>query len=200
MTTTTRRALAAAAGALSLLSLTACSSGSDASTAASTSTTATTAAATTAPSAGGGAADVAAYRDCMAQNGVTLPDFGGGQGTPPSGMPSGGARPSGAPGGPGGQLPAGVDQGAWDAARAACADLQPTGFPGGPGGPAANLDASALAAYASCLSDHGVTIASGTDGMRQLDRSDPTVAAAMDTCAPLLPVPSGAPSPAATSS
>ena len=58
----------------------------------------------------------------------------------------------------------------------------------GPG----NIDESALAAFRSCLSDNGVDLAEDQDPMRGLDRSDPTVQSAVDTCAPLLPAPSPA--------
>jgi hypothetical protein len=109
-----------------------------------------------APSDAAGTDDaLAAYRQCMAENGVTLPEGPGG--TPPSGMPSGGPgageegqpgeppegapsgmpsdRPSGEPpsGAPGGGAPAGVDSEAFAAAQQACADLAPEGL-GGPAG------------------------------------------------------------------
>ena len=134
-------------GVLSVLALAACSSsGSDTS-----SSPAATSAQAASPAAGSGGGDsaFAAYRDCLAQNGVTLPEggFGGGQGggTPPSGMPTGAppsgmtppsGMPSGGPdGGPGMQLPDGVDQATWDAAQQACASLRPQGGPGsGQGG------------------------------------------------------------------
>jgi hypothetical protein len=107
-------------------------------------------------------------------------------GAPPTTGPGGGF-PGGFPGG----LPEGVDQATFDAAQANCASLAPQRGPGNGAGPG-NIDATALAAFASCLSDHGVTLASGTDAVRQLDRTDPTVKAAMDICAPLLPVPAPA--------
>jgi hypothetical protein len=176
---TTRAALSIAGGLAALLTLTAC--GGD-------STADATVQASTAEGAPSAAPDITAYRDCMAENGVTLPDMG----APPTAMPS--AMPSGGPGAFSGGLPDGVDQEAFDAAQAACADLAPAFGPGGAGGPGGSgtIDATALAAFRSCLSDNGVTVAEGQDPMRDLDRSDPDVKAAMDTCAPLLPVPTPA--------
>jgi hypothetical protein len=181
-----------AGAALILLTLTACG-GSDSVTA---TAAATEPAATPAASASDARSGFAAYRDCMTTNGVDLGDqFGGGTppsgapaGGPPSGMPTG-APPSGAVNGPGSfPLPSGVDQQAFDKAQQACASLRPQFGDGGPRGGAA-IDATALAAFTSCLSDHGVTVPSGTDVMRGLDRTDPAVKAAMDVCAPLLPAP-----------
>ncbi len=135
----------------------------------------------------------------MADNGVTLPDMGmrpsgapsgvpsGAPGRPPSGMPSGGPGAGGFPGG----LPDGVDQATFDAATAACADLAP------------QRDRARRAVRRStrppwpptqsCLTDHDVTIPDGDNWMATLDRTDATVKAAMDTCAPLLPVPTASP-------
>jgi hypothetical protein len=108
--------------------------------------------------------------------------------------------PSGAPGQPGegsGPLPEGIDASAFAAAQEACADLRPSGGPGGMGAGGAGIDSSALAAYTSCLTDHDVTLASPAD-LRTLDSSDPTVAAALETCAPLRPTPTASPSPTTT--
>jgi hypothetical protein len=167
-------------GLAALLTLTACGGDSAADATAEASTVAA------APS---GAPDITAYRDCMAENGVTLPDMG----APPTAMPSAAptAMPSDGPGAFPGGLPDGVDQETFDAAQAACADLAPAFGPGGAGGPGGSgtVDATAMAAFESCLSDNGVTVAEGQDPLRDLDRSDPDVKAAMDTCAPLLPVP-----------
>jgi hypothetical protein len=136
----TRPVLALAGGALSLLALAACSSGGsgDTSSSAAASPTASSAAGGSGTAGGGAGADFAAYRDCLAQNGVTLPDFGGngGGGVPPSGMPTGAppsgmtppsGMPSGGPNGGGMQLPDGVDQATWDAAQQACASVAPQG-------------------------------------------------------------------------
>jgi hypothetical protein len=177
-------------GAVAIAALSACSGSSDPSGTTAAATAPTAAASTTA----GGAAgrpDFAAYSDCMAQNGVTLPDMGG---APPSGMPTArpSAMPSGAPAGGGfpGGLPDGVDQATFDAAQAACADLAPQGGPGGAGaGNPGAVDATALAAFTSCLGDHDVPVADGQDVLRDLDRTDATVKAAWEACAPLLPSP-----------
>lgn len=195
---TTKAALSVVLGLATLTALTACAGGSSAESAASATATSPSASAAAGGAASGGPADgFAAYRDCMAQNGVTLQDFGGPQGAPPSGMPTGmpsGAPPSGGPNGPGQMpLPDGVDQEAFDAAQQACASVRPQFDQGGPGA----IDQTALAAYSSCLSDNGVTVPSGPDGFRSLDNSDPDVQAAMDTCAPLMPTPGGA-TPAAS--
>lgn len=155
-------AVAATTGGLLLLAVTACSNS------VAPPASISTAPASAAASGAAGPPDVAAYRDCMASNGVTVPNME--QGPPPSG------------------LPIGVDKATFDAAQAACASLAPHGGPG-PGAGPGDIDATALAAFASCLSDHGVTLASGADAIRQLDRTDPTVKAAMEICAPLLPVP-----------
>jgi hypothetical protein len=173
---TTTAALSIAGGLAALLTLTGC--GGDSSAEATVESTAAAA-----PS---GAPDITAYRDCMAENGVTLPDMG----APPTAMPSAesSAMPPGGPGAFAGGLPDGVDQATFDAAQAACADLAPVAGPGGAGGPV-QIDESAVAAFRSCLADNGVEVADGQDPMRDLDRGDPTVKAALDTCSPLLPMP-----------
>lgn len=190
MTTTNRttslRALMTAGALLSVLALTACGSSTTAGDASSTAVQAASTAASA--SAGvGGAAGFTAYRSCMADNGVTLPDMGVRPSGAPSGMPSGNPGAGGFPGG----LPDGVDQATYDAAQAACAALAPQGGPGMAGRP--QIDATALAAYKSCLTDHDVTVPDGDNWMAGLDRKDATVAAAMDTCAVLLPVPTASP-------
>jgi len=159
----------------------------------------------------------AAYRQCLSEHGVALPSGGPGQGggpggqasgqpgqpgEQPSGLPSGAPSaggsglPSGGPGGgrPSGVLPSGVDASAFASANEACASLRPTG---GPGGGQGGIDQSALAAYRSCLSDHGVTV---TGRLDQLSTTDPTTSAALATCAPLRPTRSGSPAPTASGS
>jgi hypothetical protein len=205
--TTSVRALMGSAAILSVLVLSACGGSSTTGGGSSAAVPSDTAAGASGP---GGPADFAAYRSCLADNGVTLPDMGvRPSGAAPSGMPGGpGAAPSGMPGGapgaggfPGG-LPDGVDQATFDTAQKACASLAPQGGRGMAGGP--RIDATALAAYKSCLTDHKVTVPDGDNWMATLDRSDATVKSAMDTCAPLLPVPtarpaaSPSPSPAAS--
>ncbi|MBV9313177.1 MAG: hypothetical protein JO100_05400 [Pseudonocardia sp.] len=65
----------------------------------------------------------AAYRECLSQHGVQMPDRER-QRENASGAPrlSGANRPHHDPGTP----PPGVDKNTWDAARAACASLRPT--------------------------------------------------------------------------
>ncbi len=186
MTMTT--GLTAMSAVAAVLALTACSAGSSAGGAADPAPATSSLPA----AAASGAPDFAAYRDCLADNGVTLPEMGAPGGERPSAMPS--AMPSGGPGAFPGALPEGVDQEAFAAAQAACADLAPAGGPGGLGGPggAGSIDESALAAFRSCLSDNGVELAEEQDPLRDLDRSDPAVQSAVDTCAPLLPAPSPA--------
>jgi hypothetical protein len=158
---------------------------------------------------GGSAATPAAtdYASCLRANGISLPSAG--PDARPSGRPTG--RPSGAPGGPGeagrpsgagrasgapsgrqgfgfggSQAPNGVDQATWEKAQKACAGLRPSGGPG-----FGNRDNGALTAYRNCLGDHGVTVTGRVD---EVNTSDPKVAAALQTCAPLRP--STLPSPA----
>lgn len=149
----------------------------------------------TVPGGSSAANGLQAYLTCLNQNGVSIqlpsgrPSGASGAG----GFPSGGVRPSGAPGAPGAsgapggrpgggglQQPAGVDDATWQKAQQACASLRPTGGPGGQNG----QDNGALSAYRDCLSNHGVTASAG---IGRLDSSDPTVAAAQQACAALLP-------------
>jgi hypothetical protein len=130
-----------------------------------------------------------AYRDCLSQHGVNLP----------SGRPGG--RPSGGFGGGngGGGFGGGVFGGAspnptMQAAMQACASLRPKGgFGGGRGG----FNSSAMAAFASCMKDHGVTLPTN-GGFRALNTADAKTAAAYDTCKPLLPTRSPGASPSAS--
>ena len=136
---------------------------------------------------GGRDAGFAAYRECLAQHGVTLPTADPSRGP----RPSGGVRPSGGPGGPGGpggsgfpgggmQRPAGVDDATWQQAQQACASVQPTGRPGASGGPARRPDT----AYRTCLSDRGIDV-------RGIDTTDPKAQAALEACKVLSPSPAG---------
>jgi hypothetical protein len=152
------------------------------------------------PNAASPQSGMSAYLDCLAHNGVTLPSAlvdrtPGGRGSGfPSARPSG-TRPSGGFGGGGfggggifgTQAPAGVDQSTWDNAQQVCASLRPTARPSGTGNPGN----SAQRAYRNCLNDHGVSPTAG------LNTADPTVAAAMQACAPLRPTrgPGGTGSP-----
>lgn len=176
-----RSSLIAATAVLAMAALAACG-GSSATSSSETAGSSPGTAASGAPA--GGPTDFAAFRSCLEDNGVTLPDMGGappsGAPAPPSGMPSGGPGAGGFPGG----LPDGVDQATYDAAMKACADLAPQR---GAGGPGINVDQSALVAFKSCLTDNGVKVPEGNDWMRTLDRKDAKVSAAMKKCSPLLP-------------
>ncbi len=174
-----------AMGALGLL-LTACSGGGSA-------------ASTTTPSAskGTGGASLSAFRQCLAQHGVTLPNFSGGgsppsgSGTPPSGGSGpgeGGAPPTGSGGAPGGGF---ANNPKFAAAAKACASVEPKGGFGGGG--AAN--SSAFAAYRNCLKLHGVTLPSTTSGSTpsSIDTSTAAYKAAQTACAALAPKTGSAP-------
>lgn len=168
------------------------------------------------PAASSGTTDFAAYRSCLSEHSVDLPEGGPGTtgGQRPSGMPT--ARPSGLPtdrpsgapsdlpsGGPGAGLgmrvPDGVDDATWQAAQEACASLAPARPNGGPGsfggngqsGNATNSGsptsgASQYAVFWRCMSDHQVT-ALASGLPDDLDTADATVKAALDTCDVLLP-------------
>jgi hypothetical protein len=160
----------------------------------------------------GGQQSIQAYIACLNTNGVkiSLPS-----GRPSFVRPSGGARPSRSPGagfgGGGGGFggggfggggagvfgsdpnspPTGVSQPTWAAALTACKSLQPTFTRGGGTGAGAG-NSTAYQAYRNCLTSHGVS-ASANPG--SLSTTDPTVASAEKTCAPLLPTRNPSPSP-----
>lgn len=136
------RLVAAPVGVVALVGLAACGTSTDTTAAASDAGTSTGAPA--AQGSGGEPSDsaMAAYTNCLSENGVTLPERptrGGGApdgsgGTPPSGAPAApedGGRdggPGGGPGGPGGtpgEAPEGVGADTWAAAQEACAALAP---------------------------------------------------------------------------
>jgi len=165
-------------------------------------------------SASGGGAGIQAYISCLTQHGVTLPSRAPGTraSRSPGARPSfsRGPRPSGSAGagrfggggfGGGGfgglfndpsNPPAGVSAATWSSALTACKSLQPTAASRDRG-----FNNSQFTAYANCLRSHGVTFSAGPNG---LATSNPKVAAALKTCAPLRPTggarPSGAPTPA----
>ncbi len=160
------------------------------------------ASATTSTTAGDRRAAIAAFRSCMADHGITLPDRGAGggqggpsfpQGGPPTSTTGDGGPPSSTGGGGGGgrggfrQAPPGVDQATYDAARQACQDKLPQGGFGG-GDPAAR---SARQAYRRCLADHGVqsatTVTNNQGPGPTINRDDPAFPAADQVCRPLLP-------------
>ena len=122
----------------------------------------------------------------LPQGGFGRPRNGNGQ--PPTGT-NAGPPPTGTNGRRGGFLPAGVSRATFQKAQQACASKRPQGgFGGGFGNRGGTApSASALAAFRSCLSSHGVKLASGSRGFGGLDRSDPKVAKALQTCSVLLP-------------
>ncbi|MFI7438094.1 hypothetical protein [Micromonospora haikouensis] len=138
----------------------------------------------------------AAYRDCLQDNGVTLPSGGARpSGFPtarPSELPS--ARPSARPdasagagrGGPGMGRPDGVDEATWEKAQQACASVRPSGGPGarpgGSGAPGGGQDDGRRAAYRTCLSNRGVDPA-------DIDSGDPKTTEALAACAAVSPSP-----------
>lgn len=109
------------------------------------------------------------YRQCLEDNGVTLPDRG--------------RRPNGGPGG--GQPDAKTQK-----AMEACAKLRPQ-FRGGDGdgGRRPQQDIKAFTPYLTCLKDQGldVEVSDGFDALRDLKASDPKVQAAFKACRSKLP-------------
>jgi hypothetical protein len=182
--------VACSAGAVALvLLLGACGSNKPAATASATSTTVAAADSTTAAD---NAANTA-YRDCLSQHGVTLPNRQGGNGgtppdsAPPNSTPANSTPPDSTPRGsfPGG--PNGSVDPATQAALQACASLRPQG---GNGFGNRGANSQALQAYYSCLKDNGVAIpdTTATNGPPpSIDRSSPAFAAANDKCQVLLP-------------
>lgn len=130
------------------------SCGSNATAAAATAST--TSAAASAKSSGRGA-----FRSCLAEHGVELPQRStttGGAATPGAagGADASGGYPAGGFGGGGftnGQPPPGVDASTWTAAQRACGSLRSTGNRVRSG-----AGAAAYSAYRSCMADHGVTL------------------------------------------
>jgi len=131
-----------------------------------------------------------AYRACLQEHGADVGAFGGAR-----------QRPSGATGFSGppadGATRATIDPATLQAAQDACKDLQPANGAGGPGGAGARGASGAtgalgqqFSAYLSCLTDNGVTAASGATGGRGLgsiDRTAPTFTTANEKCKVLLP-------------
>jgi len=208
--------VAAFAGAIGIL-VAGCSGGTGSSNTAATgaptsaSSAISSAGSTSASGGNGGRAQAAfqAYTGCLRQHGVKVPTFSGrpfpngsGQAFPsgsrrprPSGSfvrPSGSfSRPpggfGGAGGGFGGFLGGARADPATKAALKACASLLPQGgF--GRGDATGTISATTFAAFKSCMSDNGVTIAA-TDpqtGLRNLDRSDPKTSSALKICEAIL--------------
>jgi hypothetical protein len=133
------------------------------------------------------------YRQCLKDNGVTLPD----RGQRPGGGNGGGygppTRTDGAP--PSGDGPGFLGGGQPDAktqkAMQACAKLRPQ-FRGGYGdrnGNGPQQDIKAFTPYLTCLKDQGldVKVSDGFNALRGLKASDPKVQAAFKACQSKLP-------------
>jgi hypothetical protein len=155
--------------------------------------------ASTSSSGGRGGAAMAAYRQCLSQHGVTMP----------SGRPS--ARPSGGyGGGNGGGNGGGYGGGGFGfgggasanptmaAAMQACASLRPK-FNGGGKGGHGGFNSTAMAAFTSCMKDHGVTLPT-KGGVRALNTADPKTSAAFNVCKVLIPARGAGASPSASPS
>lgn len=157
------------------------------------------------------------YRQCLKDNGVTLPDRGqgnggpgGGQGGygPPPGASTNGAPPTGTNGAPpsggngnGAGGPGGPGFGQMDAktqkAMQACAKLRPQGQgnfrggygQGGNGGQPPRQDVKAFTPYLNCLKSEGLSIkvSDGFNALRNLKQDDPKVQAAFKACSSKLP-------------
>lgn len=196
-----RRGVGAALGttafgcALALL-MSGCSGGTKNAAATGSSTSASVTASTSNSAA---RADLQQYSACLQQHGLTLPSVRPDASFSRRPRPSGSARPRGTfsrpPGGFGGFL--GSADPSAQAALQACASLRPQGAFGGPGAGGRTISATTFAAFKSCMSDNGVTIAQ-TDAqaaLRGLDRSDAKVAAALKICQPILGRSTPTPSP-----
>jgi hypothetical protein len=126
------RLVVAPVGALALVGLAACGTGTDTSTTSAGTASSAAAQPSTGDDADDADSDLADYRSCLEDNGVTMPEPPSGGagaprqgGTPPSGAPAAGGG-QGGPGGTPGQAPPGIDATTWAAAQKACADLAPT--------------------------------------------------------------------------
>jgi hypothetical protein len=163
------------------------------------------AAATTTTTVAGAAGDFAAYRQCLIDNGVTLPQRNAQGGQPPAdGQAPQGAAPADAPppsdgqagagGGPGGGRGGlgGLDQNDPVVAKAltACQDKRPAPGAGGRGG------GQLSQATKDCLAGKGVTVPDS----QPLNRSDPAVQAALQACRPVRPTTSAGPSASSSTS
>jgi hypothetical protein len=122
------------------------------------------------------AAGTSAFRQCLKQHGATLPS-----GRPSfRGTPSPGASfPAG-----GGQVPGGFGGGAGSKAFQACRKYAPAGF--GRGRPGAG-GLSALAAFSSCMKQHGVKLTGGPSALQSLNSASGKTKKAFQTCRALLP-------------
>jgi hypothetical protein len=153
-----------------------------------------------------GSSAFTAYRNCLSQHGVTLPNFSRGNGRRGSGGFPGEGAPggAGAPGGTGsGAPPRGGGFGGfannpkYQAAAKACASLRPKGGFGGGFGRGGGFNSPADAAYRNCLKLHGVTLPTGTSSSTPPSTISPsTFRAASTACAALRPTPTTTPSAA----
>jgi hypothetical protein len=160
-----RGALPALMGALVL---TGCGSGGAASTAA--------AAGTSASAAATGSAGLSAFEACLKQHGVKVQFTGRPTGSfSPRPVPSGSPRPR----------PSFIG-GSANAAFQACAKYAPAGF--GRGGAGRAISSSALAAFKSCLTSHGVKVTGTTASavLAEVRNATGKTATAVQTCRVLL--------------
>lgn len=207
----TPRRLLAPLSAVLLVALAACGSGSSSKPAAQAVTASPT---TTAPASGGGGwaggaanrAALQAFRDCMSAQGSPLPtaaprppnqNGGTGTGGGAAGANGGGAGGNGAGGGRGGGGGAGRGFGVGfggvvvastssdpkvQAAFAACRDKLPAGYL-----ERAQQQQQQLTAYASCMKDHGVTVATGPRAPGSPSTTVDRTSSAYQICSQLLP-------------
>ena len=149
-----KTAAAALMLALAGLVLAACGSSSS-STATTTSTSASATSPQGAAGAGGFAGRFNAYRECLAKQGITLPQRKPGQGGP-GGFLGGGTGTRTTP-----QLPAGVTKAQYEAAQQKCASVRPK-FGGGTGAGAGRLRSplflAALTKFGTCMRENGVKL------------------------------------------
>ncbi|MEA2267289.1 MAG: hypothetical protein QOE27_2872 [Solirubrobacteraceae bacterium] len=155
-----------------------------------------TAAATTTPGAAGGGARFAAVRQCLAKNGINLPERPAGARRGPGagggGGGGGGIFGGGGAGGAGPQLPAGVTQAQFQAALAKCGggNLRR----GGAARVVTPATRTALTKFATCMRQNGIALpAPNTTGRGpvfntgKLNTTSPQFTAARTKCMSLLP-------------
>jgi hypothetical protein len=176
------------AGLVGVVALAGCGGGSS-----KAKTSPTTVASASSQGSGANRQALQAYRTCLQQHGVTFGGRGNGRGgnDGTGGNDGNGAAGNGQP--PVSRPPlSAADQAKRRAAQQACQSKLPSGF--------AQQRQQDLAAYRSCLKDHGVTLPATTDGtgggpggfgggggLAGVNRNDPKFQAANKTCAPLLP-------------
>lgn len=148
------------------------------------------------------ATDQSAFQSCLRQHGVTIAARPSGQftgrpsGRPTGAFPTGSFPSSGFPGGtprPGGSFRGGANSSAFQA----CAKYAPSGAARGFGG--AGISSSALAAFKSCMSSHGVKVTGTTAGaiLAQFRTSAGKTATAFHTCQVLIQPAASTPTPSA---